>query len=371
MIRPVTPALTPALTAAFIAAAFLIAGCGRQAPTDGAAEAPVAAAGNGDAAAGVGSGEINVYSGRHYDSDLAIFDAFTAETGIKVNVIEAAGDALIERLALEGEASPADLYITADAGMLWRAKERGVLRAIEDDAVLARTPAQFRDPEGEWAGLSKRARVIIYNREAGAPEGLDTYDDLADPSLRGMICVRSSTNVYNQSLLASIIAHQGRDAGLQWAKGVAGNFARAPEGNDTAQIEAVAAGLCRVGIVNSYYIARYAGVEDADAAAIGAKIGVIFPNQETTGTHVNVSGAGVARHAPNAANAEMLIAYLLRDEVQGAFALGNNEYPVVAGVAAAGPVAELGAFREDGLDMALLGENQTEAVKVFDEAGWQ
>lgn len=335
----------------------LAAACGRSSPA-----APTAA---GD------PGEVNIYSGRHYDSDLAIFDAFTAETGIKVNVIEAAGDALIERLALEGEASPADLFLTADAGMLWRAKSRGVLRPIADEGVLARAPEQFRDPEGEWVGLSKRARVIIYNKQAGAPEGLDAYEDLADPSLRGTICVRSSTNVYNQSLLAAIVARQGREAALDWARGVAANFAREPEGNDTAQIEAVAAGICRLGVVNTYYVARYDGTGDAAKDSIGASIGVIFPNQETTGTHVNVSGAGVARHAPNPEGAEKLLAYLLRDEVQGAFALGNNEYPVVAGVPASGPVAALGSFREDDLPMAALGENQAEAVKVFDEAGWK
>ncbi len=340
-----------------IAVLLLAAACGPKSP----AGAPPAQ----------GPGEVNIYSGRHYDSDLAIFDAFTAESGIKVNVIEAAGDALIERLALEGAASPADLFITADAGMLWRAKSRGVLRQIADEGVLARTPAQFRDPEGQWVGLSKRARVIIYNKAAGAPEGLDTYEDLADPSLRGAICVRSSTNVYNQSLLAAIIARQGREAALAWAKGVVANFARQPEGNDTAQIEATAAGLCRIGLVNSYYVARFVGTGDAARDAIGEKIGVIFPNQETTGAHVNVSGAGVARHAPNPEGAEKLLAYLLRDAVQSAFALGNNEYPVVAGAPAAGPVAALGAFREDDLTMAALGENQTEAVKVFDEAGWK
>ncbi|MFN3961018.1 MAG: Fe(3+) ABC transporter substrate-binding protein [Parvularculaceae bacterium] len=346
--------MRPVIATALI---LVAAACGRSAPADAPNTAP--------------PGEVNVYSGRHYDSDLAIFDAFTAETGIKVNVIEAAGDALIERLALEGSASPADLFITADAGMLWRAKQRGVLRKIEDRAVLERTPDHFRDPEGAWVGLSKRARIIIYNKGAGAPAGLDSYEDLADPSLRGMICVRSSTNVYNQSLLAAIIAHRGREAALAWAKGVVANFARAPEGNDTAQIEATAAGLCRLAIVNSYYVARYAGTGDAAKDAIGARIGVIFPDQETTGTHVNVSGAGVARHAPNAAGAEKLLAYLLRDEVQAAFALGNNEYPIVAGVPPSGPVAALGSFREDDLSMAALGENQAEAVKVFDEAGWK
>ncbi len=352
MIRPL------AILGAFV----LAAACSREAPVE-AAPAP--------AAPSKTAGEVNIYSGRHYDSDIAIFDAFTAETGIRVNVIEAAGDALIERLALEGEASPADVFITADAGMLWRAKTRGVLRAVEDEAAFAGVPEQFRDPDGEWAGVTKRARVIVYNKAAGAPEGLETYDDLADPSLRGSICVRSSTNVYNQSLLAAIVEREGRDAAFKWARGVVANFARAPEGNDTAQIEAVAAGLCRLAIVNSYYIARYVGSDDPASRAIGDKIGVIFPNQATTGAHVNVSGAGVARHAPNAANAEKLLAYLLRADVQGAFALGNNEYPVLPGVAVAGPIALLGTFREDDLAMAALGENQGEAVKIFDEAGWR
>lgn len=345
--------------AAFAALIFLAA-CGEKPAASAASPAPVKV-----------SGEVNIYSGRHYDSDLAIFDDFTAETGIKVNVIEAAGDALIERLALEGEASPADLFITADAGMLWRAKERGVLRPIKDGAVLARAPEQYRDSGDEWIGLSKRARVIVFNKAAGAPDGLDTYADLADPSLHGSICVRSSTNIYNQSLLAAIVAHEGRDAALAWTKGVVANFARRPEGNDTTQIEAVAAGVCRVGVVNSYYVGRYLDPADAEKFAIGEKIGVIFPSQQTTGTHVNVSGAGVTRHARNAANAERLIGYLLRDAVQGQFALGNNEYPVVPGVAVAGPIAGLGPFREDDLPMAALGRNQSEAVKIFDEAGWQ
>jgi len=347
-----------AILAAILAAVLAVAACGRQTP---AAPAKPAA----------GSGEVNVYSGRHYDSDLAIFDAFTAETGIRVNVIEAAGDALIERLAVEGAASPADLFITADAGMLSRAKSRGVLRAIDTESVLSAAPNQFRDPGAEWVGLSKRARVIIYDKSAGAPAGLASYDDLADPAYRGAICVRSSTNVYNQSLLAAIIAHKGREAALEWAKGVVANFAREPEGNDTAQIEAVAAGICRLALVNTYYVARYVGADDPAKAAIGEKIGVIFPNQASTGTHVNISGAGVTRHAPNAANAEKLIAYLLRKDVQTAFALGNNEYPVADGVAASGPVTALGGFREDDLAMAALGENQAEAVKIFDIAGWR
>lgn len=317
------------------------------------------------------TGEVNVYSARHYDSDLAIYDAFTAQTGIRVNIIEAGGDALIERLAREADASPADLFITADAGILWRAEQRGVFRPIGDKSILDRVPAQFRDPENEWVALSKRARIIIYDKARGAPQGLAAYDDLAAPRFAGEICVRSSTNVYNQSLLAGMIEHVGAARAEDWAKGVVANFARKPEGNDTSQIEAVAAGQCRISIVNSYYLARYIGSEDAKMRAIGEKIGVIFPNQETTGTHVNISGAGVARYAPNPENAEKLIAYLLSDEAQRAFAAGNNEYPVVAGLAPTGPVAALGAFRADAIDMAALGAHQTEAVKIFDRAGWR
>jgi len=317
------------------------------------------------------TGEVNVYSARHYDSDLAIYDAFTEETGIRVNIIEAGGDALIERLTREAEASPADVFITADAGILWRAEERGVLRPIENSSILDRVPAQFRDPENEWVALSKRARIIIYDKARGAPEGLTTYADLASPKFAGEICVRSSTNVYNQSLLAGIIEHVGEEKAEAWTKGVVANFARKPEGNDTTQIEAVAAGQCRISIVNSYYLARYVGSENAKMRSIGEKVGFIFPNQSTTGTHVNISGAGVVKYAPNAENAEKLIAYLLSDEAQKVFAAGNNEYPVISNVAPIGPIAAFGDFRADTIDMAALGAHQTEAVKIFDRAGWR
>jgi len=317
------------------------------------------------------AGEVNVYSGRHYDSDLILFDQFTDETGIKVNYIEAGGDALIERIAQEAEASPADLFITADAGILWRADQRGIFQETDNDALEARVPEQFRHPDGKWFGLSKRARIVIYNKEMGLPEGLETYEDLADPAYRGMICVRSSSNIYNQSLLASIIAHDGAEKAEEWAAGVVANFARKPQGNDTSQIEAVAAGLCRLGVVNSYYTARYIGSDDAAMAAIGDKIELFFPNQEGRGAHVNVSGAGVTKHAPNADNAEKLIAFLLRDESQAAFARGNNEYPIVAGVPAEGPIAAYADFVEDDLPASTLGENQPEAVRIFERVGWQ
>ncbi len=348
-------------------AALLLAACGGEQPSASASsDEEILKA----ATAPEMAGEVNIYSGRHYDSDLAIYDAFTRETGIRVNLIEAGGDALIERLAREGEASPADLFITADAGILWRAEERDLFRPVTNDILEKRVPAAFRHPEGKWFGLSKRARIIIYNKEQGLPDGLSSYADLADPAYRGMICVRSSSNVYNQSLLASRIAHDGVEAAENWARAVVANFARKPQGNDTSQIEAVAAGLCRIGIVNSYYVARFIGAEDKENAMIGGKIGVLFPDQNGDGAHVNISGAGITVHAPNAENAERLLEYLLDDETQTAFAQGNNEYPVAASVPASGPVAALGGFIEDDLPVAALGENQTAAVEIFDRVGW-
>jgi iron(III) transport system substrate-binding protein len=345
---------------ASIALIAILAGCAQETAEDAEATAPSSA----------DAGEVNVYSGRHYDSDMAIYDAFTDETGIRVNIIEAGGDALIERIAQEGETSPADLLITADAGILWRADQRGIFRAIDNAWLEERVPAQFRHPDGKWFGLSKRARIVIYNKEQGLPEGLETYADLADPAYEGMICVRSSSNIYNQSLLASRIAHTGEEAAENWARGIVANFARKPQGNDTSQIEAVAAGLCRLGIVNTYYVARFIGSDDSEKAAIGDKIGVLFPDQNGYGTHINISGAGVTAYAPNPENAEALLEYLLRDKAQAAFALGNNEYPVVASVPPSGPVAALGTFIADDLPVAALGENQTVAVQIFDRVGW-
>ena len=338
----------------FLTSALLaLAACGGE--TGEATSEPSAAA---------QAGAVNIYSGRHYDADLEIYDAFTKQTGIKVNLIEAGGDALIERLAREKEASPADIFITADAGILWRAESRGVLAEVDDETLNARVPAQYRHPDGKWFGVARRARIIIYNKDLGLPEGLDTYEDLANPAYRGMICIRSSSNVYNQSLLASIIAHEGEEAAESWARGVVANFARKPQGNDTTQIEAVAAGLCRIGVVNSYYVARFVGGE------IGDKIGVLFPNQDGRGAHVNISGAGVAAHAPNHDNAVALLRYLVDHDTQRVFALSNNEYPVVEDILPSGPVASFGEFKADALPVSALGENQRLAVEIFDRVGW-
>jgi len=315
------------------------------------------------------NGEVNIYSSRHYDTDLRLYEDFTEETGIKVNRIEAGADALIERIESEGEFSPADLLITVDAGRLWRAEEAGILDSVQSDTLAERIPAYLRHPDGLWFGLSTRARIIIYDKAQGRPEGLETYADLADPRFRGDICVRSSSNIYNISLLSSIVAHEGEEAAEEWTRGVVHSSARDPQGNDTSQIEAVAAGECRISIVNTYYLARYAGGDEAERAMFD-RVGVIFPNQDTTGTHVNVSGAGVVKGAPNRENAIRFLEYLTSDSAQRYFANGNNEYPAVSGIEAASAVERLGGFRADELDAAEIGRNQRAAVEIFDRAGW-
>lgn len=312
---------------------------------------------------------VNVYSARHYDTDLALYDRFLETTGVRVRLIEGGSDALIERLANEAEFSPADVLITVDAGRLWRARQRGVLQAVQSSVLSARIPAHLRDADGYWFGLSKRARVIVYNKAAGLPEGVARYEDLAAEALRGQVCMRSSGNIYNVSLLASLIAHSGEPDAEAWARGVVANFRRPPQGNDTAQLKAVAAGECGVSIANTYYLGRLLGAEAEADRAVAAAIGVLFPNQAGRGAHVNISGAGVARHAPHRDNAVRFLEYLTGDFAQRLFAEGNNEYPVVG--AATGPIATLGAFAEDTLPATMLGSHQASAVKVFDRAGWK
>ena len=315
------------------------------------------------------AGEVNLYSSRHYDTDLALYEDFTKQTGIKVNRIEADADALIERIQSEGEFSPADILITVDAGRLWRAEEAGVLAPVDSAVLAERIPSHLRHPEGLWFGLSTRARIIIYNKAAGVPEGLANYADLANPAFKGDICVRSSSNIYNISLLSSIVAHSGAADAEAWAKGVVANFAKPPQGNDTANIDAVAAGECRISVVNTYYLARYAG-GDAAQKAIFDKVGVIFPDQAGVGTHVNVSGAGVVKTAPNRENAIKFLEYLTSESAQRYFADGNNEYPAATGMKANSAVEQLGAFKADTLNAAEIGRSQAEAVRIFDRAGW-
>jgi iron(III) transport system substrate-binding protein len=312
---------------------------------------------------------VNVYSARHYDTDMALYEEFTRQTGIEVNLIEGGGDALIERIVNEGEFSPADMLITVDAGRLWRASEKDIFQPVNSDVLNERVPANLKDPNGHWFGLSKRVRVIAINKASGLPFEVTRYEDLANPSLTGLVCMRSSSNIYNLSLMGSIIEAAGEEGAERWATGVVKNFARTPQGNDTAQLRAVASGECGVTVANTYYIGRLIGSDDAKNKAIADALTVVFPNQDGRGAHVNISGAGVTRYAPNQQNAIKFLEYLTSDFAQTLFAEGNNEFPIVGPTS--GPVATFGDFEEDSINAALLGERQAEAVRVYDRAGWQ
>lgn len=342
------------LLAAIACASFgLLAACADD-PRDNAAAVPI-------------TGEVNIYSSRHYDTDLALYDDFTRTTGIKVNRIEADADALIERIESEGEFSPADVFITVDAGRLWRAEEAGILAPVDSPVLAERIPAHLRDPQNRWFGLTTRARIIIYNKAKGKPAGLETYEDLAKPEFKGRICMRSSSSVYNIALLASMIAHDGEVKAGQWARGVVANFQRAPQGNDMSNIEAVAAGECDISLVNTYYLARFA---TPDKRQVLDAVGIIFPNQATSGTHVNMSGAGVVKTAPNRANALKFLEYLSSEGAQKLLANGNNEYPTARGVPATSAVEALGTFKADTLGAADIGSNEARAVELYNAARW-
>lgn len=309
-------------------------------------------------------GEVNIYSSRHYDTDERLYSDFTAETGIVVNRIDAEADELIERLKAEGEASPADIFITVDAGRIWRADQAGLLAPISSPVLDAAIPAHLRHPEGHWFGISTRARIIFYD-EARVTEPPLTYADLADPKYMGMICTRSSSNIYMLSLMASRIAHLGEDGARAWAQGVWDNRARDPQGGDTDQIKAILSGECAIALANTYYFARMLATEDVSG------IGWVFPDQEGAGAHVNISAAAVTAHAPNRENAIRFLEYLVSPTAQAYFASGNNEYPVAEGAEISGAVESLGTFKADELPLTELGENQTRAQEIYNEIGYQ
>lgn len=319
--------------------------------------------------------EVNVYSARHYDVDDALFEKFTAETGIAVNIINGTDDELQQRLKAEGANSPADVYITVDGARLWRAVEAGVFQPAQSKVLDERVPANLRHPDGLWFGITKRARVLMVDKAKGVPEGLDSYEDLADPKYKG-VCIRSSSNAYNQSLLGSIIAAYGEEKAEEWARGLVANLARPPQGGDRDQIKAVAAGECLVAVANTYYLGGLAVSKDPADRAVAEKIQVIFPNQTGEGplgrgTHVNISGAGVVKTAPNKDAAIRFIEFLTSDEAQKVFSESNQEYPVVADEPAPSAVAAWGSFKEDPLNVAVFGQNSAKAVEIADRAGWK
>ena len=319
--------------------------------------------------------EVNLYTSRHYDSDDALYQKFTDKTGIKVNVISGKGKALMERLASEGASSPADVFITVDAGNLWKVQKDGMFQSINSSMVDNIVPANLRGPNNEWVGIAKRSRVMYYNPvtvSSDEMEGL-SYEDLSDPKWKGRVAIRSSGNMYNQSLVSSLIANHGVDATEAWAKDFVGNFARKPEGNDRAQIMAVANGEADIAVANSYYIGlMLSGKKGEEQQSAARKVELHFPGQNGRGAHINVSGAGLLKNAPNKGNAVKFIEFLLTDEAQSHIVNNTYEFPMREGVAPSDLIAQFGSgFKEDQTAVASYGEFNPEAVKLMDRVGWQ
>ncbi|MDP5034915.1 Fe(3+) ABC transporter substrate-binding protein [Alishewanella sp. SMS8] len=313
--------------------------------------------------------EVNVYSARQEELIKPLLDTFTVQTGIKVNLITGNADELITRMRSEGRNSPADLLLTTDVGRLTRAKEQGVLQGVTSDKLVSAIPSTLRDTAGVWYGLTVRARPIMYVEGKVDPAQLSTMEDLADPKWKGKICVRSSNNIYNQSHVASIIAHDGAAVAEQWAKGLVANFARPPQGGDRDQIKAAAAGVCDIALANTYYLAGM--LTDPAEQAAAAKMRIFWPNQQDNGVHINISGAGVAAFAPNKANALKLLEYMVEPEAQHWYADVNNEYPVRSDVNISKVLEQFGRFKADELPLEQLGEFNAEAIRVMDRAGWR
>lgn len=314
---------------------------------------------------------VNVYTHRHYKADQELFAQFEKETGIKVNVVNAKADELMQKMTTEGELSPADVLITVDAGRLVRAKKKGLLQSATSEFLDKTIPTHLKDVDNKWFALTKRARVIVYNPEKVKLEDLSTYEALTEDKWKNKILIRSSGNIYNQSLLASIIANNGEEKATEWAKGMVANMARSPKGNDRDQVKAVVAGEGDVAVVNTYYIGKLVNSKNPEEVKAGEGVKIFFPNQEDRGTHINVSGAGVAKYAPNKENAIKFIEFLASKKAQEVFAKANYEYPVNKEVEPSDLLKSWGDFKEDTLSLTKLGENNKNAVLVFDKAAWK
>ena len=334
--------------------------------------APLAAAALAALIAGAAAAqEVNVYNGRHYSTDTAIYQAFTRASGIKVNTIEGDADQLVQRIKSEGANSPADVLITVDAGRLAAAARDGIFQPTRNAALERTVPASLRDPEGLWYGLAVRARVLVYARDRVKPAELSSYEDLADRKWKGRIVVRSGTHIYNLSLMGSLIAAHGEQKAEDWAKALVANFARPPKGGDTDQLKAVAAGEADVAISNTYYLARLIGSTKPEDKAVADKLGIFFPNQDGRGTHVNVSGAGVVKTAKHRDNAVKLIEFLAGPEAQRYFADASMEFPVNAAVKPHPVLAAFGPFKADAVNAALYANLNRQAMMIMDRAGWK
>lgn len=313
---------------------------------------------------------VNIYSARHYDTDDKLYDQFEKKTGIKVQIIEGSSDALLQRIAREGKRSPADIFITVDAARLHKAVEQGVFQTVESEVLDKSIPENLRHPNGLWFGLTKRARIIFVSRERIKEGEISSYEDLVKPELKGKILIRSSTNVYNQSLVGAMIEKHGEVDAEKWCRAIVANMARPPQGGDRDQIKAVAAGEGDIAVANSYYFARMLKGTDEEREA-AKKVRAVFPNQDGGGAHVNISGAGVVSNAPNKENAVKLLEFLVSQEAQAIFAAGNNEYPVVEGTPTVQVLKDLGKFKEDVLNPAVIGENTPRAIRIMDRVGWR
>lgn len=315
--------------------------------------------------------EVNIYSGRKEALIKPALDQFTQKTGIKVNLVTGKADALMQRLVVEGSASPADILITSDVGRLSSAKSKGLFQVVDSDVLQKQIPENLRDADNQWFGLSLRARPIFYVKDKVDVKQLSSYENLVDPQWQGRVCIRSSSNIYNQSLVASLLKANGEELTQKWLKGFVANFARTPTGGDTDQLRALAAGVCDIAIANTYYYGRLLNSAKEADKDVTKKIAIFWPNQADRGTHVNVSGAGVVKSAKNKANAIKLIEFLASSEVQQWYAEVNNEYPVVESVEESTTLAAWGEFKSDEVALTKLGELNSKAVMMMDVANWK
>ena len=317
--------------------------------------------------------EINIYTHRHYPSDKILFKKFTKKTGIKINVVQANSDQIMKRLEEEGKYTPADLLLTVDVARLFLAKKRDLFQPIKSKFLEKVIPIHLRDKDGYWFGVTKRARVLVYNIDTVNPKSLSTYEVLTDKSYKDSILTQTSTNIYNQSLLASFIAHKGEKEALKWAKGITTNFARKPTGSDRDQMRALAAGIGKVAIVNSYYVGQLINSKKYSDKAVAQMVKIFFPNQgkNERGTHINISGIGVTKYAKNKANAIKFIEFLCSEDSQKVFTSQNYEYPVNKNVKPSELLQSWGAFKEDDIELYKLGQSNAKAIKIFDKVKWQ
>ncbi|MDF2606251.1 MAG: iron deficiency-induced protein [Bacillales bacterium] len=315
--------------------------------------------------------EVNVYTARHYEADKEVFKKFSEKTGIKVNVVKGNAEELIERLKREGQSTKADLFITVDGGVLANAKNNEVLQEVTSDTINKNVPENLRDRDNQWVGLATRARVIVYAKDRVKPEQLSTYEDLTSDKWKGKVLVRSSSNLYNQSLLASFIELNGVEEAEKWSAGMVKNFARQPDGNDRDQAKAVVAGTGDVGIMNTYYIGLLANSKVQEEVNVANKIGVFFPNQDTNGAHVNISGIGLTKHSKNKENAIELIEYMTSVEAQEYISNTNYEFPVNPEAKKAELLQSWGDFKMQELNFDTLGEHNAKAIELFNKTGWK